>query len=174
MPTLMRISHIFGLSIFLLSIVALDVRAFGAIAAPPPTVIEFSLSAERLRSCIERVLREHGQTPLTLRQRDRVLLMTPFAWVSADELDRISRTPGGSAGKWTGGRYRLLFTISALNSGGGELAITSQILADPVPGATPGSRLMGPGGGPMRGIPVGSNGSLEGRWREILKKGCGG
>lgn len=173
MPTLTRIPHIFGLSIFLLSIVAFDVRVFGTVIAPPPTVAEFSLPAERLRSCIGRVLREHGQTPSALRQQARVLLVTPFTWVSAEELERITRSPGAPAGKWTGGRYRLLFAISALNSDRGELTITSQILADPLPGATPGPRLMGPGG-PMRGMPVASNGSLERRWREILKKRCGG
>lgn len=173
MPTFTYISRLVALNTLLIPLIALNVKSFGSAVAPPPPAAEFSIPADRLRSCIGRVLREHGQTPSALRQKGRVLLVTPFSWISADELERISRRPGGSSGKWMGGRYRLLFAISGLNSDGSELAITSQILADPLPSAAPGARLMGPGG-PMRGIVAASNGLLERRWREILKKRCGG
>ena len=141
-----------------------------AMAAPMPAD-EFPISPHRLSVCVARILRERCQTPSIVPQGDRTLLVTPFIQVSADELERIARLRGPS-GKWMSGRYRLQFAISGKNSERSELSITSQILANPAPGAIL-PPLMGPGG-PMRGMAVPSNGSLERRWREIMRKRCGG
>ncbi len=120
------------------------------------------------------MLRAHSELSTTMRELDRRVLTTPFKWVSAGELKKIARPERISTGEWIGGHYRVVFIIVPESGGHSGLSISPQIFGEPAPESSTLPPLMGPGVGPMRGVPVGSNGSLERHWLEIVKKNCGG
>lgn len=134
----------------------------------------FASDPERLAPCIEHALRQQGETPATMRQQAQLIVTTPFKWVSADGLKKIARPERISTGEWIGGRYRVVFIIARERGGHSRLTIIPEIFGEPAPGSAKTPPLMGPVGGPMRGVAVGSNGALERRWLEIVKKNCAG
>lgn len=136
--------------------------------------IEFNCASNRLNACIERTLSARGAMVTMTRQQNRLVLATPFKWVSVDGLKQIARPERISTGDWIGGRYRVVFIIVPERGGHSRLTIIPEIFGEPAPGSAKMPPLMGPVGGPMRGVAVGSNGSLERRWLEIVKKNCGG
>jgi hypothetical protein len=138
------------------------------------SVMEAPLSPDRLLKCIEHALHQHGDMASSMHQQDRQVITTPFKWVSADGLKKIARPERISAGKWIGGRYRVVFIIARERGGHSRLTIIPEIFGEPAPGPAKTPQLMGPVGGPMRGVAVGSNGALERRWLEIVKQNCGG
>jgi hypothetical protein len=123
---------------------------------------------------MEQMLRARGEMSTSMRQQERLVVTTPFKWISAGGLKKIARPERISVGEWIGGHYRVVFVIVPERGGHSRLTIIPEIFGEPAPCSSQTPPLMGPGGGPMRGVAVGSNGSLERRWMEIVKKNCGG
>jgi|SRR5579875_278939 len=134
----------------------------------------FAFDSNRLDTCIEHALHQHGDMASSMRQQDRQVITTPFEWVSGDGLKKIARPDRISTGEWIGGRYRMVFVIVPEHGGHSRLTIIPEIFGEPAPGPAKTPQLMGPVDGPMRGVAVGSNGALERRWLEIVKQNCGG
>jgi hypothetical protein len=175
-----------GIFLMLMFFVVALLFANAATSASSPTVSiqasnlrllqanQFYFTSNRFNACIERTLRARGAMATTMRQQNRLVLTTPFKWVSANGLKKIARPERFSTGEWIGGRYRVVFIIVPERGGHSRLTIIPEIFGEPAPGPAKMPPLMGPVGGPMRGAAVGSNGSLEERWLKILKKNCGG
>ncbi len=150
--------------------VALAGRATIARCAPTVnSVAEFAVEANRLQPCVEENLRKDGERPIVVATKNQTLITTRFREVTIEELNKIARL-GGSAKDWSGGRYRLQFVIRPEGRGRSSLSATAQILANPSAAYRP--RLMNPAR-PIDGSFVPSNGELERRWRDILRKSCG-
>jgi hypothetical protein len=142
-----------------------------AIARCAPTansVAEFDVEANRLQPCVEENLRKDGERPITVPTKNQTLITTRFKEVTIEELNKIARLRG-SVEDWSGGRYRLQFVIRPEGPGRSSLSATAQILANPSAGYR--RRLMNPAR-PLEGSFVPSNGELERRWQDILRKSC--
>jgi hypothetical protein len=115
-------------------------------------------------------LRKNGERPIAVATKDHTLMTTRFREVTIEELNKIARLPRGSVEDWSGGRYRLQFVITPEGRGHSSLSATAQILANP--SAAYRRRLMNPAR-PIEGSFVPSNGELERRWQDILRRSCG-
>jgi hypothetical protein len=151
-------------------VVALSGAATIARGAPTAnSVAEFAVEANRLQTCVKEKLRKDGERPIAVATKNQILITTRFREVTIEELNKIARLPG-SVEDWRDGRYRLQFVITPESPGRSSLSATAQILANP--SAAYRRRLMNPAR-PIEGSFVPSNGELEWRWRDILRKSCG-
>ena len=150
--------------------VALAGGATSARCAPMAnSVAEFAVEANRLQTCVEEKLREDGVRPVAVATKNQILITARFRKVTTEELNKIARLRG-SVEDWSDGRYRLQFVITPEGRGRSALSATAQILANP--SAAYRWRRMNPAR-PIEGSFVPSNGELERRWQDILRKSCG-
>ncbi len=104
-----------------------------------------------------------------MAMKNQTLITTRFREVTIEELSKIARLRS-SVKDWSGGRFRLQFVIRPEGRGRSSLSATAQIIANP--SAAYRRRLVNPAR-PIEGSFVPSNGELERRWQDILRKSCG-
>jgi hypothetical protein len=160
-----------GITLLALAVALCGGAAIAHCAPTANSVAEFDVEANRLQPCVEENLRKDGERPIAVATKNQILITTRFREVTTEELNKIARLRG-SVEDWSGGRYRLQFAIRAEGRGRSSLSATAQILANPSAAYRPRFPLMNPAR-PIEGSFVPSNGELEWRWRDILRKSCG-
>jgi|SRR5690242_12404661 len=158
-----------GITLLALALALSDGATIARCAPTANSVAEFAVEANRLQTCVEERLREDGERPIAVATKNQILITTRFREVTIEELNKIARLPG-SVRDWRDGRYRLQFVITPEGRSRSSLSATAQILANP--SAAYRWRLMRPGR-PIEGSFVPSNGELERRCQDILRKSCG-
>jgi hypothetical protein len=158
-----------GITLLALALALSDGATIARCAPTANRVAEFTVDANRLQTCVEERLREEGERPIAVATKNQILITTRFREVAIEELTKIARLPG-SVGDWRDGRYRLQFIITPEGQSRSSLSATAQILANPSVAYR--RHLMNPAR-PIDGPFVPSNGELERRWRDILRKSCG-
>lgn len=158
-----------GITLLALALALSDGATIARCAPTANSAAEFDLEANRLQPCVEENLRTDGERPIAVATKNQTLITTRFREVTIEELNKIARLPG-SVRDWRDGRYRLQFVITPEGRGRSSLSVTAQILANP--SAAYRRRLMNPVR-PIEGSFVPSNGELERRWQDILRRSCG-
>jgi hypothetical protein len=158
-----------GITLLALAVALCGGAAIARCAPTANSVVQFTLEANRLQPCVEENLRKDGERPIAVATKNQTLITTRFKEVTIEELNKIARLRG-LVEDWSGGRYRLQFVIMPEGPGRSTLFATAQILANP--SAAYRRRLMNPAR-PIEGSFVPSNGELERRWQDILRRSCG-
>ena len=160
-----------GITLFALAVALAGGATIARCAPTANSVAQFEVEANRLRTCVEENLRKDGERPIAVAMKNQTLITTRFREVTIEELSKIARLRG-SVEDWSGGRFRLQFAIRPEGRGRSSLSATAQIFANPSAAYRRRFPLMNPAR-PIEGSFVPSNGELERRWRDILRKSCG-
>ena len=158
-----------GITLFALAVALAGGATIARCAPTANSVAQFEVEANRLRTCVEENLRKDGERPIAVAMKNQTLITTRFREVTIEELSKIARLRG-SVEDWSGGRFRLQFVIRPEGRGRSSLSATAQIIANP--SAAYRRHLVNPAR-PIEGSFVPSNGELERRWQDILRKSCG-